>query len=315
MKEVGIAVVGLGIIGERLIGTILKHPNYKIIGGFDLDESRSKYISDKFGLHIFDSFQEIIESKDVEAVYLAVPPAFHEQLAIQIMKSGKHLLCEKPLANSIEEAERLYLEANKHKIITAMNFPLPYTSAYKVLSDSIRLNELGEIRRIEIKGRFPSWPRSWQVNQWIDTKDQGGFTREVFTHLVQVIVSLFGDIQIEFKTVAYPDQDGKSEIDLLAYGKTADGIKVSIDGLARIGQKESLTLTIFGEEKVMELSNWRQLSSLSKTQDHETLPLESTDASYELIDAFYSRINGSNSKLVDFESGYKTARIVENLLG
>ena len=48
MKEVGIAVVGLGIIGERLIGTFLKHPNCKIIGGFDLDENRSKYNLDHY---------------------------------------------------------------------------------------------------------------------------------------------------------------------------------------------------------------------------------------------------------------------------
>lgn len=314
MKKINIGIIGLGIIGERLIKVMETHEKTNIVGVFDVDEDRMKAISKSFNLDVFSSAEDLIACDKIEAIYLAVPPKYHKNLALKIMAANKHLLCEKPLAGTIEEAKDMALAEKDYSKVTAMNFPMPYTAAYDKLKNVLKNKALGKVLRVQVSGVFPDWPRKWQVNPWIHTREEGGFVREVFTHLIQLIVDSFGDITNLHSQAQYPEDHNLSEIGVLGWGKLPSGIPVGFNGLTGVNEKEHLALTIYGELGTLEILNWRQLVMTTQETGRQIMDLKEKEASFEVVDAFYKNIEKKNADVVDFQKGYQVVKIVETLL-
>lgn len=312
VKLIGLSIIGLGAIGERLLPIIKEYSEIEIVSVYDINSDKTSEICNKYDVKGAGSVEEMLMDDTVDAVYLAVPPKFHKDIAIDIMKSGKHILCEKPLAGTIEEAKAMLDYAKTTSLVHGMNFPLYYGPGYQKIKDVLDNAELGEIKRIEIKGIFPDWPRKWQINPWIDSKDQGGFVREVFTHFIQLVQDYFGLIEIEHSCVIHPMDSDKSEIDVYAYG-LIDSTPMVFSGMTGIGHEEDLRLVINGTKGVLELVNWRDVYLTTKTQKNE-IELEPYNATYHLIDAFRKAVEGNHEKLVDFEAGYHAVRVVETIL-
>lgn len=320
MEKLGLGIIGLGVIAERLIPTFLKHPRTDIKGGFDVDAARMTAMKSKFDIVTVTDIDALINDENIDMIYLAVPPRHHHDIAIKIMKAGKHILCEKPLAGTLEEAIEMYEVAIETQIVHAMNFPLYYGFAYNRIKQLLEDNTLGEIKRIELSALYPFWPRLWQQNPWIDSREDGGFVREVFTHFIQLIQSSFGPIENIHSFVDYPENQSKCEIGLIGVGKLASGVKVVFNGLTDVNQLGNITLKLFGSEGSIELQNWRKL--IVKTGEQEFITVgdikktsKSVDPTYDLIHAFYEAIDGKKSSLVTFEDGLQATKVVEKLLG
>lgn len=310
---VGLGIIGLGAIGERLLPIFKDYEGMDIISVYDINVDKTSEICGKFDVKAAETVDEMLEHEAVDVVYLAVPPKFHKDLAIRIMDAGKHILCEKPLAGTIEEAKEMMDFAKDKSLVTGMNFPLYHGPGYEKLRELLDQKVIGDIRRIELLGIFPDWPRKWQVNPWIDTKDQGGFVREVFTHFIQLVQDYFGLIELVDTSVAYPEDVAGSEVDVYARGHI-DGLPMVFSGMTGIGHKEDLKLMIYGTEGSLEFLNWRELFLIDRNQRVQ-LELESYNATYHLIDALRKSIEGVAVSLVDFEAGYHAVRVVETLLG
>lgn len=314
MNKIGIGIIGLGAIGERLIHTFIKHPRTNIVGVYDVNLNRMKEISTKFDLTSVDNYDELIGNDEIDMIYIAVPPKYHYDIALKVMKANKHVLCEKPLASSIDEAKKMLSAANESQVVHGMNFPLYYGYAYNQIKKLLTENTLGKLKRIELTAVFPVWPRTWQQNNWINTKEEGGFVREVFTHFIQLLQSSFGEIDNLQSFVEYPDNPLESETGIVAIGELENNIKLVFNGLTGVDQKEELKLTIYGEKGSIEMLNWRELFMTLNGGDKTLITPEVVDATYELIDAFYNAIDGKSNNLVTFEDGYHTTKIVEMLL-
>ncbi|MCH4887645.1 Gfo/Idh/MocA family oxidoreductase [Acidaminobacter sp. JC074] len=311
MKKINIGIIGLGVIGQRLIPTFLKHERTNIVGVYDIDSDIMRQVTEKFDLRPVNAYEELIDDESIDMIYIAVPPQFHHELAIKVLDAGKHVFCEKPLAGTIEEAEDMCKRANESGLLHGMNFPLYYNFGYDYIKTCLKDDVFGQIKRIELNAVFPVWPRPWQQNKWIDTRQEGGFTREIFTHFIQLIHDSFGDIQLLNYHVRH-DDPSKSENELIAVGQI-DDIKVLFNGLVGVNEKEDLRLIIRGEKASVELVNWRDVYL---TKDQEKIQVEpvATDATYNLIDAFYKAIDGEENNLVSFDHGLKATKIVETLL-
>lgn len=313
MKKIGLGIIGLGAIGERLMPVFLKHPRTKIVGVFDTDESRMVYIHEKFDIETVTSYAALIADESIDMIYIAVPPKYHHEIALKVMAAGKHVFCEKPLAGTIEEAKEMADVSEKSTVVNGMNFPLYYGYAYNQLKKHLVEDTLGSIKRIELSGRFPVWPRPWQHNNWIDTKEEGGFTREVFTHFVQLIHASFGIIENLNAYPEYSKDKSKAEIGLIGVGNIGD-IKVLFNGMTGVDQVEDLNLTIYGSNGSLEVVNWRDLFLTLNSGERTFIEPEPVDATYELIDSLYRAIDGEDSALVSFKAGYETTKIIETLL-
>jgi predicted dehydrogenase len=103
--KINIALIGAGGMGTQDVITALKTPNIKIVAVCDLYDGRLKDAKTKWGADLYTTrhYKEILNRKDVDAVIIATPDFWHQQISIDAMKAGKHVYCEKPMVHSIFE--------------------------------------------------------------------------------------------------------------------------------------------------------------------------------------------------------------------
>lgn len=113
------AIIGLGAIGQRVLSSFVNHPEINISAICDRNPDVTRETSEKTGdVLSFTDHVHLLKEADIDLVYIAVPPKFHHGIAKDVMLAGKHVLCEKPLANSLEEAESLAKLADEKALFT-----------------------------------------------------------------------------------------------------------------------------------------------------------------------------------------------------
>ncbi|MGB3259475.1 Gfo/Idh/MocA family protein [Paenisporosarcina sp.] len=311
MNQTTFAIIGTGIVGERIINQLLANPNCKIVSAFDENTQRLKEIQDRYQLPIANSIEELFETKP-HWVYIGTPPNSHASLALQAAEKGCLILSEKPLAHDVESGKLMVESAKQANVLTAMHFPLMYSPAIQTLMNEVADHSLGVILRVELHTYFPHWPRKWQQNPWIGSRAQGGFIREVFPHYLQIMYRLFGNFSFSAHQTNYPEDQNLSETGSFAIGKTDNGIPILLNGLSGAGHEERLEFKVFGSEKVMTIKNWSELWESKK--DEPEMKIETKFTPKTLWDACHEARLGKEASLVSFEEGLIVQRWIDELL-
>ena len=102
---INIGLIGSGGMGVQDTITALSTPGVRLIAACDLYDGRLKDAKDKWGKDLFTTrnYKEVLNRKDIDAVIVATPDHWHQQISIDAMKAGKHVYCEKPMVHSIAE--------------------------------------------------------------------------------------------------------------------------------------------------------------------------------------------------------------------
>ena len=113
--KINFALIGAGGMGTQDTITALTVPGTKLVAVCDLYDGRLKDAKTKWGADLFAtrSYKEILNRKDVDAVIVATPDHWHQQISIDAMKAGKHVYCEKPMVHSITEGPAVIQAQNE----------------------------------------------------------------------------------------------------------------------------------------------------------------------------------------------------------
>ncbi|WP_227396830.1 Gfo/Idh/MocA family protein [Jeotgalibacillus aurantiacus] len=314
MNTLSIGIIGLGAIGQRLIPAFIEHDHYEISAISDVNPELMDQIQTQHALSAVkyaDGF-DLIQHDGLDAIYIAVPPKWHAAYALAAAEKGLALLCEKPLANSIEEAEQMTDAVEKYNVIDAIHFPLHYSQEKSLLTE--KLKEIGEVNRIELTMRFETWPRFWQHNDWINKREQGGFIREITPHFIQLTHELFGEIDINSHATNYPANNSDSETSVIAFGTVGTDIPFLLNGHSGIGLKDDLTYRIYGTKGVLSLDQWAELKHGTPEQPLTLIQRRAQSASASILDEFYQAITTGDGNIVSFKEGLNVQRVFEQLL-
>ncbi|RXI99814.1 gfo/Idh/MocA family oxidoreductase [Anaerobacillus alkaliphilus] len=312
-----VGIIGLGAIGEGMTQVFTEHQSTEVVAVCDVVEERARQRATDLG-NIFwtTNYQELVNHPELDLVYVAVPPVLHYPIVMDLLKTKKHILCEKPLANSLSEAKEMLEKAEEAGIVHAIHFPLSYINNMKELTARMESGYLGKLRRIELEMRFPEWPRKWQKNDWIASREQGGFVFEVAGHFVQIIQQLFGKITPIETELEYPEDPTSCEIGILAKLKLEDGTPILINGISQIPglQEQSISLTMYGTKGTLSLVDLVKLYGGQLGQEFAEITIEK-DMSFweEFINQLVNAIEGKPSSMIDFHQGYEVQLILEAL--
>src|SRR5262245_33066807 len=113
-NQTGVAIIGTGGIAEAHVFAYEKEAEQaRILAVVDVDESRAQAAADRCGAQtVLTDFREVLKRDDVEAISICTPPFTHVEIASAALRAGKHVLCEKPVAltldglDAIEEAQK-----------------------------------------------------------------------------------------------------------------------------------------------------------------------------------------------------------------
>ena len=316
-KKSKVAIIGLGIMGRRMLKHMRLHPDFKPDFLWDLDKNACELaLKDDPNSTIMESATDAIQAADL--VYLACPPLVRKPYAIEAARLGKALFLEKPLGVSIEASEDLVFELNKHKIPLAVNFTqaagIPLTNLLKEKKNGL----LGNILGVDIVVTYPFWPRDWQKEaDWLRYKEEGGMTREVISHFLFFSERVLGPLKLIWAKTIYPENSSLCETDVLARLESDNGCHVNI--LASVGgvQPDRQELTVKGSKRSRRISEFYKDSESLGT---EFLPLreEPIDPRAESLkgqlDDLSLNIRGLPNRLATIEEAFRVQVLVENIL-
>jgi predicted dehydrogenase len=106
-KPVGIGLVGAGAFGEFCLEALAAMPDVRIIAIADVDAGRAQRLASRYGAHAYPDLEPMLANPAVEIVALNTPPYLHAPQGLAAIEAGKHLFCEKPLARTAHDGERM----------------------------------------------------------------------------------------------------------------------------------------------------------------------------------------------------------------
>lgn len=313
MKQVRVGVIGLGAIGERLIQGFNANKHTTVTAVVDKEKERAVEMAEKLGgINWYDNHKDMLANEELDLVYVAVPPKYHHAVTMDVIDKGVHILCEKPLANSVEEAKEMLEKAEQAGIIHAMNFPLNYSTSVNSFDRLIKEGYIGKLRKLELSMNFPNWPRLWQQNDWVAGREQGGFVLEVGVHFIQLTQRIFGSITYQNSTLELPEDETKCETGVIASLEIENGTPFLINGISQIAGAERIAYTAYGTDGTLSLIDWGKLEGGKLGEEIQPIEIETTET-VTLIDNLVAAIAGKENRLFTFKNGYEAQVILEKL--
>ena len=199
MKE-GRMAVRWGILGAGSVAQRRVIPAMQALDGCEVgalmvrDLERAKGLADKFGIvRAYDDAGALLGDPELEAVYISSPPNLHCEQAVTAAENGKHVLCEKPMALSTTECERIIDACGAARVHLEVCFVLRGWPIYHHVRELLSGGGLGEI--VEMRAHLAKWtPR--QAGEWRLDPQQGGggVLIDVGSHYIDLFRFLLGDL-------------------------------------------------------------------------------------------------------------------------
>jgi predicted dehydrogenase len=143
-RSVGIAVVGAGYWGPNVVRNALALPDTDLRWVCDRDLARARsVVGDQSAIRVTRELDEILADESVEAVAIATPPATHAALGLRCIEAGRHLLVEKPLADSYDAGLSMVKAAEEQGVVLHCDHTFCYTPAVQKIRDLVAGGELG----------------------------------------------------------------------------------------------------------------------------------------------------------------------------
>ncbi|HLW80275.1 MAG TPA: Gfo/Idh/MocA family oxidoreductase [Terriglobia bacterium] len=149
---IGYAVVGLGSISQDAVLPAFRHSrNSKLVAVVSGDQRKARRLAAKFGArdaYTFDEYDLCLSRPAVQAVFIATPNGAHAPHAIRAAGAGKHVLCEKPMANTADECRRMIDAARDHGVRLMIAYRKYFDPASLALKKLVKQGKLGRLRII-----------------------------------------------------------------------------------------------------------------------------------------------------------------------
>ena len=222
------AIIGLGIMGRRMLENVLRHPDFEVCGLWDPSTdavAKTRLISPS--TPIAQSAKAAMHEAHV--VYLACPPGPRKTYALEAAANGQGVFMEKPLGTDNAQSRDLLTQLAKARLPSVVNFTQAASRGFEELSRSIHAGDAGELLGIDIVVNYPAWPRAWQKDaDWLRFRHEGGYTREVISHFLFLAGRFLGPLTLQHALPRYPQDPALCELDMLARLTTAAGLPVTV---------------------------------------------------------------------------------------
>jgi len=179
----------LGIIGCGRVTTMFHLKAIEVSGVVELvsvSDKVDKNLADVKGAtgvaHACGDYYELLAKPEVEAVAINTPPRFHEEMTLESLKAGKHVLCEKPLAQTVEGCERIKQAKGRLVVLPAHNYV--YTPALYRMEEKVKQGVIGAVRSVKLN--FENNLGMYGSKTDFRTKDPRGIVEDVMPHILSV---------------------------------------------------------------------------------------------------------------------------------
>ena len=180
--KLGVAVIGVGIYGEVHVRTYKKDNRVKLLKIWSRSEERAKKIGEKYNVPYTTDLEKISKDKRIKIVSIATPDFAHTKPVIMMLKEGKNVLCEKPMATSIKKCEQILEVQRKTKSKLMVNF---HNRWYPPIAEAKRRIENGEIGH-PVALYIKLYDRIEVATEWLSWAGKSGPQWFLFPHIIDL---------------------------------------------------------------------------------------------------------------------------------
>jgi predicted dehydrogenase len=208
MNTIRSAVAGLGFIGPAHIEALRRLPGIEVVAISDVSLEVAEKKAEELGIkHYYSDFDELINHPGIQCVHICTPNNLHYQMAKDALKHGLHVVCEKPLAMTINEAVYLNELGIKSGLVNAVHFNIRYYPLIRHMR-AARLNgELGEVYSV-IGSYLQDWLFYETDYNWRLEADKSGESKaiaDIGSHLMDLLEYITGleivEVMADFATI------------------------------------------------------------------------------------------------------------------
>lgn len=186
MKKIKTAVCGTGFGADTIVPVLKELGHYDIVslsGG--RNSLKTRRIAERFGIpEYFDSFEKMLDGARFDLVFIASPHELHKKMVELAAARGLHIVCEKPLALSLNDVQSLTRIPNTARRLRLVNHQLPFLPVFGRIREIIGSGRIGKLKRIRIDfntDRLAHPGTTW--NWWFDPRSGGGMLLAMGTHM------------------------------------------------------------------------------------------------------------------------------------
>lgn len=188
--KVGIGIVGCGSMGGIHAACFAAQKGAALVGLVNRTRDKAEALAGQWGAPVFDSLDELLACPRLDAVCIATSQQAHAAQAVAVLRAGKHLLCEKPLALTVAEMDRIEAAAKAAGKVVMVGHQLRYHPVVDALRQA--LPRLGTPFHLQLEAGFLI---SGHEGRCWENYRSGGFFMELGCHLVDLARLLMGDIR------------------------------------------------------------------------------------------------------------------------
>ena len=187
-------VVGSGGIARRrtIPEGIVPAANAQLAGVYDSNPKANAEVAQAFGARAFESLEELLAA-EIDAVYIATPVVVHHEQVTRCVKAGKHVLCEKPLAMTVQEGQEVVALAQACKVQLGVGFMMRFHSQHQEALKVIQAGKLGRVvyGRAQLSCWYPPTEGAWRQDP---SQGGGGSLMDMGVHCIDLLEMFFGPV-------------------------------------------------------------------------------------------------------------------------
>ncbi len=200
MKQLRVAVIGMGFAGRLHCESYESlGEKAKIVAICDSNEERAKNYAEMFNAEACTDYHQLLKRNDIDAIDICAPHHLHVQLAVEAAKAGKHILCEKPIAITVEEADKIIDAAKKAGVTLMVAENHLFTPAHQKIKEIVDSGKIGRVFLVRTFEAATSElisnpdPKDWRANP-----QNQGMLLDMAVHKFAFLRWVLGDVDSVF---------------------------------------------------------------------------------------------------------------------
>jgi phthalate 4,5-cis-dihydrodiol dehydrogenase len=191
--ELRLGIVGMGTAARQILPAVEKQPGVRLTAICDPLEEVREAAAQRYGVRAVGDIGALLALDDVDAVYIATPTDLHARQVVAAAAAGKHVLCEKPMATTLEEAQQMIAAADRAGVVFNVGHSHSYDEPYRAMRELIASGELGRARMMH-NIYYSDWVYRPRRPEELDERLGGGITFRQGAHQFDILRLLGGGL-------------------------------------------------------------------------------------------------------------------------
>ena len=250
-SKIGVCVIGSGRAGMiHAVNYVKNVSGAHLAAMVDPVEKVVQEACGELGIDTYySSHEQALENKDIDAFVIVSPTKYHIDTAVAIASAGKHILCEKPMAMTVDECDAMIAAADKSGVILQIGFMRRFDAGFVRAKQIVDSGAIGDVVMVRSNTRGPSVPQPWMY----DIKKSNGPLAEVNSHDIDTLRWFTGS---EFETVYaiggnYRCPDAKKDFpdfydNVIIAASFENGMQGMMDGAQGVGYAYDARVEVLG---------------------------------------------------------------------